>query len=464
MIELDMSRPWDADDRLGLDERRPTHGWRNPPPWLVPILLAVVIAALLGGAAAPPRRDPLFAHRIPSAGLAFGPDDTAFVFQQRARSGRLQAYRLDRQGPLWTVDYSGATPVPTVTTDPELVMVSVYDADPGRGSQTLIEARESRTGRRLWQRSGVGIIDTSGGLLLVTDYRGWGGGGDLDLARPGTVEAVDLRTGTVRWSHAIAHTTLLAVMRAQPPGRHGDAWAGADGLAELDRDGVLRSLDPSTGTARHTVRLPLSGPALNLEIHDGVAVVSEAQNDDDPAGQDRAPTSVAGYDLETGEARWQADAPGFATPCGDRYLCAYGAQALIVTEPETGDVRYDGQFEQVNFRGDLMVVSRPVPITGGVASGSELWDLTTGRKLRSLGRWYIASSDPRDGDLVAQSGLGGVLIVATLDLETGAARVIGRARDWVGYASCTFGRRHLGCTGPDGVRIWRVPDGIGPLP
>ena len=27
-------------------------------------------------------------------------------------------------------------------------------------------------------------------------------------------------------------------------------------------------------------------------------------------------------------------------------------------------------------------------------------------------------------------------------------------------ASCTFGRRYLGCIGPGGVRIWRKPDGI----
>jgi hypothetical protein len=33
-------------------------------------------------------------------------------------------------------------------------------------------------------------------------------------------------------------------------------------------------------------------------------------------------------------------------------------------------------------------------------------------------------------------------------VETGTARVIGRARAWIGDANCTFGHRYLGCTGP----------------
>ena len=65
----------------------------------------------------------------------------------------------------------------------------------------------------------------------------------------------------------------------------------------------------------------------------------------------------------------------------------------------------------------------------------------------------------RTATAVAQTGAGGVLMIAVLDLETGTARVIGRARDWIGDATCTFGRRYLGCTGPGGVRIWRKPNG-----
>jgi hypothetical protein len=51
-------------------------------------------------------------------------------------------------------------------------------------------------------------------------------------------------------------------------------------------------------------------------------------------------------------------------------------------------------------------------------------------------------------------------MIAVLELETGTVRMIGRARDWIGDAYCTFGHRYLGCTGPGGVRIWRLPDGI----
>jgi outer membrane protein assembly factor BamB len=459
MIELDLSRPWDADDPLGLGERGPVHGWRNPPPWLVPTLLGVLIAAVLGGAATPPRRDPVLAQQAVNGGLAFGRDDIAFLYQQRTRSGRVQAYRLDRPGVLWTVDYPNGNPVPTATTDPGLVLVAIYPANPSQPSENRIEARESRTGRRLWQRSGVGIVDVSGGLVIVTDYRGWGG--NDELAQPGTVEAVEARTGVTRWSHAIDHRTLLAAERVLPPGPR-DPEIGADGVAELDQEGVLRVLDPRTGTVRSTVRLALSGPPLGLMIQDGTAVVTGGRPGDDPLSQTSGPVSVVGYDVRTGQARWHTEAPDFAQPCGARYLCEYSQAGLTVTEPNTGDVRYRGPIDQVSFRGDLVLVSRSVP-TGGLPGGSELWNLASGRKVRSFGSWHLVTADPRDGNLVAQTGIDGVLLVALLDLRTGTARVIGRARDWVGDPYCTFGHRYLGCTGPGGVRIWRLPDGLGPI-
>ena len=70
MIELDLSRPWDADDPLGSASSGRSHGWRNPPPWLVPTMLAVLIVVGLGrggGAAARPG----VRETNPQAGLAF---------------------------------------------------------------------------------------------------------------------------------------------------------------------------------------------------------------------------------------------------------------------------------------------------------------------------------------------------------------------------------------------------------
>jgi hypothetical protein len=138
----------------------------------------------------------------------------------------------------------------------------------------------------------------------------------------------------------------------------------------------------------------------------------------------------------------------------------YDQQVLIVTDSRTGDVRYRGRPDRVSFRGDLLVVSRSIPGIDNTVSGSELWSLTTGRKVRSFGLWHLVTDDPRDGDLVAQTGAGGVLMVAVLDVATGTVRVIGRAAAWIGDVTCTFGRRYLGCAGPGGVRIWRKPDGI----
>jgi outer membrane protein assembly factor BamB len=347
-----------------------------------------------------------------------------------------------------------------VTTDPGIVLVTVYATDPGRTPETRIEARESRSGRKLWQRSGMGLVDASGDLAIVTDHRGWGG--NLEVTRSGTVEAVDLRTGALRWSRAVGASTLVAAERTFPLGPHGDARAGAAGLVELDQQGALRNLDPATGAARSTVRVHLTGPPLGLMIEGGMAVVTEGRPGEDPVGLFHEPTSVAGYDLETGEARWRTTAPDFAMPCGGRYRCEYEPESLTVTEPTTGEVRYRGQAGRVSFRGDLMIVSRLASLNGGPSTGSDLWDLATGRKVRSFGPWHIATDDPRDGNLAALTGTRGELIVAMLDLKTGAARVIARARDWSGDAYCTFGQRYLACVGSGGVRIWQVPDGVGP--
>ena len=72
------------------------------------------------------------------------------------------------------------------------------------------------------------------------------------------------------------------------------------------------------------------------------------------------------------------------------------------------------QSDRVSFRGDLLVVSRSIPGLDNTVSGSELWSLTTGRKVRSFGLWHLVTDDPRDGDLVAQTTAGGVLMVAAL--------------------------------------------------
>lgn len=446
MIELDLSQPWDADDPLAFGPRPPSRGRR----WRVPALLAATIAALLGGAVAPPRHDPVLAQSAAQAGLVFGRDDTVFLYQQRARSGRLQAYLPDRQAPLWTADYPNGNPMPTVTTDPAFVLVSIYPADPSRPGENRLEVRESRTGRALWQRTGVGIVDVSGGVLIVTDYRGWGG--TDDISRPGTVEALDIGTGTTRWSHAIDQTTLLAVESARPPGPNGDTRADATALAELDQEGRLRILDPASGAERHTVRLALPGPALYFTVQDGAAAVTSGQPGDNPASPERGPATVVGYDLQTGEVRWRDDGPDFVVPCGGRYMCEYGQEALTVTDPGTGDVRYRGEGSAViRFRGDRLLVAQEDLST-------ELWDLTTGRRLRVFKPWRLVAPREYDGDLVTTTDARNVLTIARLDARTGTVQVLGRAGNWYGEPDCTVGQRYLGCAGPGGVRIWRLPD------
>lgn len=427
VIELDPAAPWEP-------ESPPAP--RRPPRWLLPAVVAVVTVVTVTAAVPPVRRDPVLSLREANTTLRFGSDDTVYVMTQRTRSGRLQAYPPGRTRPAWTVNFPGGYPVPVSLDDPDLVLLTVFDADPNvQDDGESVQARDARTGQLRWDRPGMGLLGSGIDVAVVTDRRESG----VPVSAPDTpghtVEALDRRTGRTRWTRTVPPDVLVG-------------WAD-DTVVHLAPDGLVRLDDAATGTTRREVRIAPTGRPFHAFVDRGLLVVY--QDGDRPD----TPTSV-GYDLDTGEERWRRGTL-LGGECGDRWLCSDDPGQLTVTDAGSGAVRYRGPSDNFVIRGDRLIVSS-APAPGGPAV-TEIHDLATGRRVHTLPAWTLVGIN--ETDLVIQHLAGSGLLVATVDAATGRLTTLGRATDWSGTATCHHGVRSVGCFGTSGVRVWRVADGKG---
>jgi outer membrane protein assembly factor BamB len=458
LIELDVSQPWEPEETAqGSPAPRPV------PRWLVPALVMVVAAGTVAASVPPRRWDPVLTLRSPNGSAIFGPDDTAFVSFQRIRSGRIQAFRPGRPEVLWTADFPGTNPVPMVTDDPGLLIISLFQAEPAqRVPETSVQGRDAHTGRVLWTRPGLGLLGIAGDVVLLTDHRASGsttpeaiGAGEvgpdgIPRVRGGTVLALDRHTGDMRWTRTLDADAVL--------GREDLADSGEPLIAELRADGTLRITDPATGAARRILKVALSGRPLTVSLLPDVAVVRQVRPDDTGPpfeGPGPAPPTITGYDLTTGATRWRYENLRYGGVCGAGYLCDFGTETTVM-DPRTGTTVYRGAGDGLIFHGDRLVVSWTTA-QAGPPTGATLHDLRTGRRLRTFGRWHLVAYEPDRPALAAQATSLGHLVVVVLNLATGAVTVVGRDADWFGDPACSWGRRYVACAGPSGVRIWRLP-------
>lgn len=473
VIELGYAQPWEP-------EPEPPPRWPpSLPGWLMPALVAAVTLLSLGAAATPKRWDPVLSQGDQNTSLDFGADDTAYLTTQRTRSGRLQAYRPGRAGALWTANFPGGHPVPILDADPTLLTLTVYDADPdGEATGNAVQGRDPGTGRMLWTRPGSGLLGIGADIAVVTNRQEGNGSvpgpasfdemgqrsgaavvldpvdgsvvGTSRAATPtwpeGRIEAVDRRTGRSRWTRTVAADVLLGNDEVLTGGASNRAADRAPRVVELALDGRLRLSDPATGETLHETRLALVGRPLHVSVTGGVVVVHQRPPADDPR------ESVA-YDLATGAANWSRDSQTTSF-CGERYACAFEPGTLTVTDLASGSVRFRGRSDLFMINGDRLIVSweadRPRP------AGTEVYDLRTGRRSQEYRGWLLASYEEGDSLLVQQMA-GWTLLVSTVAHASGRVTVVGRATGWMGTASCTRGVRYVGCAGPSGVRIWRLP-------
>ena len=427
-IELDLGRPWHP-QAAAVHGRRPT-----PRRWLA-FALALLVLATVAGSAPRPRWEPVLVGDTPGVVVSVGVDDVTYQLSQAASGSRLIAYRPGRVEPLWNIEYGLVSLVAVRTGDPGLIAVSGYqnlDA-----TAVAAEMRDARSGALLWRRAGLVVFDVTGEQVILTNSSAPIGGA---TPAEGVLQAVDRRTGALRWSRSLSGAVLGAQVPAPP---------GGPVAVEVSPDGRLRLSDLATNAQRHTVRLALLGTPTRVTVRDGVAVVNQLRPPD-------GSPSIAGYNLVTGVQQWRLDDLHNMWPCGERYLCVYGSDVTSVLDPTTGTTVYRGPGGQMTFHGDRLLVwqtSQP----GEAGPGAALYDSGTGRPIRSYGQWHIVADDPDRGVLAAQVDSGGRLTLARLDLDTGRATVIGTTLDWHGETYCVWRIDHVACAGEAGIRIWQLP-------
>ncbi len=388
-------------------------------------------------------------------GLERGEPDT-YIRPTRATTAGWFGPFLLVLGLLATLTGSAAPPPPALT---RLISLSVGPADTytvttdGRLlAQTLgtLASYDLETGRQQWQ---VGLpaptyrLRSLDGVVLI---RPW----SIVAGDPGTA-AVDVRTGTPRWSHAGSVATV----------RGSDVLLGVTDVRSLSItgrriQGPVDSVDPVTGRVRWTVRVPSTGVLLGvpgpagsgprmllvrddatMALHDLATGRQLASVPLPPADYEPGNPTVSGglillrhyvpgvgtlisaYDPLTLAPRWERPAGGTyeIEPC-EPLACLAGPDGVTGVDPRTGGiVWYRPDWRGVETRGRLLVAYAS---PSGTSDAVGLADPVTGRVVTDLRGWrpVTATADPGSANEV--------LVSRTVD--NGARTMVAIARS--GYA------------------------------
>ena len=160
-------------------------------------------------------------------------------------------------------------------------------------------------------------VSTDGDLLVLTDRLGTTG--------------IDLENGETRWR-----------IEADPTADTGTrGHAISDSLVVLiERDGVIRGYDRSTGDLRWISPLPAALRVRHAVDHGDVVVVLA----DAVAGAAGAVRLLAGFDRATGERRWLRRATSAASTARGPVVFD-GPRTLRGLDPATGLVRWEAEVE-----------------------------------------------------------------------------------------------------------------------
>lgn len=205
--------------------------------------------------------------------------DSRVLTGDRDADGPKLAVYGARDGALrWEARTGGATIFSVLASSDRGALVLTHD------NRTIFLDRA--TGEPAWALpEGAQVLDVAEGTALVATFPGDRDGGSDETL----LQAVDLRTGTVRWRHA-------AGARDAPPVVQGNRVL-------VPADDRLTALDVSSGAVAWTVRtpgpeVPVSGPGVHGAGADASVVLTSSR------------TGVLhGRDRASGKVRWRHDQP-----------------------------------------------------------------------------------------------------------------------------------------------------------
>ncbi len=444
---------------LDLAEHRQVPEHALVRPGTVRIVVAVVSVLLLGLLGGGDRMDtyrPVFRLHgsIQEAALV---QDILVVMT--TRPARLQAYRMPDGHRVWSRDLPASLAFMSGYRD--LLFVTEYDGQAGASSRTRV--LDGRSGRQLWQRTGLWIVAQSGDQLVSARSSSpdrFGPSVESPVAQ-GHIElsGLDARTGAVLWSRNLPAGSALTradggCPAGRPPGGGLDAFTvtasvgsplpeaagGCARLYDLGPDGVLHTRDPATGAVIASARLEVPlGP--NLTVVGRVAMVRQRDG------------TMWASDVAGGRPLWQR-APdqfdGFAGPCGDA-VCLSASDRTFVLDPVTGAQLYE-----------LVLPNTAYGAAGRIVAADRsllrisLVDPVTGRRLAELEGWSATGMYAGTRLVAAQGGLDGPAWIAVVDLLTGRQRMIARGDRGFLLPTCTGSGNRLLCWNSSSLEVWSV--------
>ena len=213
----------------------------------------------------------------------------------------------------------------------------------GPGGGRAAARHDAATGERRWSRK-VGALSSATDSFVVAD------GALLAESRTdgeSAFAAVELSDGTDRWTYAEAESA------DRPFVPTGAAVAG-DAVIGTEYDGAVFALDATDGTERWTFRA--EGQTRRPPVAaDGTVYVG--------AYNDAAADVVHALDPATGEERWRAPVPGFASDvlaAGDAVVASGGRKGTLLRAFDAADGSVRWTFDP----GERL--TRPVAVDGRV--------------------------------------------------------------------------------------------------
>ncbi|HET6531969.1 MAG TPA: PQQ-binding-like beta-propeller repeat protein [Actinoplanes sp.] len=378
---------------LGLDRGEPDT-YASPsrstvPIWFAPLIIGmlVLISSVGSTAPPPPALSPLLSLRV-------GPADTFSLTEDgdllAQTVGMLSAYDLADGHLRWQTEQQ--RPTYRLRTAAGLVLLRPWTYGPGQPSTTALSLA---TGAQVWRHAGsVMTLPGSSTLLAVSAVRS----GGTNRRVQGPVEALDPRTGKVRWRVQVPSTAVLLSV----PGPNDEGTR----MVLLHDDQTAAVHDLTTGELITSAELPPAnyGPE-NPTVSGGLMLLRHIS---------RAGVRVTAYHPGTLQPVWDRPA-GMAyevRPCG-RLACLVSPHGVRGIDPADGTVRWSSPgWRSIEDRGGLMVA---YGLTGA-AQPIGIVDPATGAVLVRLGGWRLVGGSSGDHLLVTRA------------VEAGAATMVAVAR------------------------------------